>query len=360
MRISNLRIERIFFGCAVAIVLAVSVFSCSKPASSSGKKLKFGVVTNAVAPFWNPMVKGMEQAAKEFGIEASWRGPQNARVDEQKRILEEYVSEGVKGICISPIKNEAIGPEIDRMIAQGLLVITMDSDAPNSKRLAYIGTNNFQAGVRAGQEAIRVLAGQPAKAIAFVGDRGAQNAQERLGGFITATKDHGIQVLEVREDQTDKAKARANAENAILEHPEVNLLLGLWSYNGPAIAAAVDEQKKHGQVKIVCFDAEPLTLANLKTGKVDVTIVQRPFMFGYLSVQLLNDIAKMGIYAAKTKWQAGVRVKTKSGDLSFQMDSKAIIDTGVEAIVPNNVQDPTTKTVNDYLKDLEALGIQSS
>ncbi len=339
----------------VAIALPVAARAQQK------KKLKFGLVTNAVAPFWTPMTKGMEQAAKELGVEASWRGPQTGQVDEQKRLLEEYVSGGVNGVSVSVVEGKAIGPDIDRMIAKGIQVVTMDSDAPESKRFAYIGTNNHQAGVAAGKQAIRVLGGKPAKVIAFVGYRGAQNARERLAGFVEATKPHGIEVIDVREDQTDKTKARANAENALLEHPEVTLMYGLWSYNGPAIAQAVEEQKKRDKVKIVCFDAEPVTLENLKSGKVDATIVQRPFMFGYISVQLLNDLGTIGADATRKKWQTdGVTVKTKDAPLSFKLDDKGNVDTGVEAIVPPTVTDPTTKSVDKYRKDLEALGIKSS
>lgn len=104
----------------------------------------------------------------------------------------------------------------------------------------------------------------------------------------------------MREDQTDKSKARTNAENALLEHPQVTLMHRLWSQNGFAIADAVEEQKKRDKVKTVCFDAEPVALANLKAGKVDATVVQRPFMFGYLSVALLNDIATLGLEPAKS------------------------------------------------------------
>ena len=306
-----------------------------KTAPKPEKKVKIGIVTNAIAPFWMPMTIGMERAAGEFGCQASWAGPPNAQVVEQKRKLEEMVAKGVNGISVSPINADAVGPFIDEMAGKGLLMITMDSDAPNSKRLLYIGTNNYNAGLEAGEQAAKILGEKGGKVIAFVGVLAAQNAQDRLRGFKDAAKEHNIEVLDVRQDQTDKEKARKNVEEVLQSHPDIDALLGLWSYNGPAIAKAVKEAGKLGKVRIVSFDAEPATLGHLKKGEIDVTIVQKPYLFGYLSVAVLYSMVSQGVDATLKL-----------------LPSNRIIDTGVEAVTPQNVE--------DYLAGLKALGIKSS
>lgn len=300
-----------------------------------GKEVRIAIITNAVAPFWDPMVVGMERAAQKLGCQASWQGPPNGKLAEQQRILENFVSQKVDAIAISPLEAETMGPVLREIQEkEGIIVITIDSDAPNSGRQAYIGTNNYKAGQVAGREAIRLLP-QGGEVVAFVGHLSAQNARERLKGFEDAVAGHGIKVVEVKQDQTDKSKARRNVEDTLQAMPEVDLLLGLWSYNGPAIAQAVKDAGARQRIKILCFDAEPATLEYLKTGDIDATVVQKPYYFGYLAVELLYNMVVCGVE-----------------ETLMLLPPDRIVDTGVEVVTSANVQ--------EYLKKLEALGIKSS
>jgi len=301
----------------------------------AGKEVRIAIITNAVAPFWDPMVVGMERAAQKLGCQASWQGPPNGKLAEQQRILENFVSQKVDAIAISPLEAETMGPVLREIQEkEGIIVITIDSDAPNSGRQAYIGTNNYKAGQVAGREAIRLLP-QGGEVVAFVGHLSAQNARERLKGFEDAVAGHGIKVVEVKQDQTDKSKARRNVEDTLQAMPEVDLLLGLWSYNGPAIAQAVKDAGARQRIKILCFDAEPATLEYLKTGDIDATVVQKPYYFGYLAVELLYNMVVCGVE-----------------ETLMLLPPDRIVDTGVEVVTSANVQ--------EYLKKLEALGIKSS
>ena len=311
--------------------LLASLDSAAKPA----RPVKIGIVTNAVAPFWNAMVVGMQHAEREWGCDASWAGPPTGQVVEQKRLIESMVAKGVDGLSVSPIDPESMGPALDEVAAEGVHVITMDSDAANSKRLLYIGTNNYNAGREAGRQAVKLLGPDGGKVVAFVGNMAAQNAQDRLKGFKDATKDHKIEVVEVREDQTDQNRARRNVEEILQAYPKIDLLLGLWAYNGPAIVAALKDAGKRDAVRVVSFDAEPATLEYLKKGELEVTIVQKPYLFGYLSVAVLYSMRAQGVEAT----------------LKLLPENR-IVDTGVEAITPANVQ--------EYLQRLAKLGIQSS
>ena len=301
------------------------------------KPVRIGIVTNAVAPFWDPMEKGMEDAAGKLpGCEASWQGPQTSRVAEQLRLIENYVARGVDGLAISPLEAEAIAPKIDELIDNGINVICIDSDIPNCKRLAYIGTNNIKAGEAIGKQLVKILNGRPAKVVAFVGTMSAQNARERLEGFKRATKDHGIEVVDVKQDNTDKGKARRNVEDTLQAMPEVNVLLGLWSYNLPAIAAAVKEAGKRDKIVVIGFDAEPATLEGLQKGDIDATVVQKPYYFGYLSVMVLYNMAKCAVEA--------VQMLLPPPD--------HVVDTGVVIVTPENVE--------EFIKYLHSLGVESS
>lgn len=380
-------------GMLVAVAVAISLLvvagtSCTKqtppeplPAvgpqptevgPATGEPVKIGIITNAIAPFWDPMVVGMERAEEDPTVmpelgggvklpadveeamkkitdmllerkingglppcEASWKGPQAGTLQEQRRLLDEFRAAGVDGISISPRESEPLSPVIDELIESDILVLCMDSDAPDSQRLAYIGTNNYEAGKVAGEAAGEVFGSQGARLIGFVGDRGAENAKERIRGFEEAAKAYNIELLDVREDDADPSKARRNAEDAIQAFPDINGFLGIWSYDAPAITQAVIAADKQDQIKIVSFDAEPQTLVHLEKGEIEATVVQKPYLFGYLSVQLLYAMKVLGVEQVEAV-----------------LPEKGIIDTGVTVVTPDNV--------GEFMEYLKGLGVKSS
>lgn len=296
------------------------------------------IVTNGISPFWNPMVVGMEKTAAEVGCKADWSGPSDATVAAQKQMVESAVAKGADGIAISCIEAKATEPIINELIGKKIPVITFDSDAPDSKRLAYIGTNNFNAGKAAGEAAVKLLP-NGGKFVAFVGNISAQNARERRDGFVEATKGHNIELVgEPIDDGKDASRARRNVEDAMAKHgEEVQGFLGLFSYNGPAIVQAVTAAGKRDKYKIVAFDAEPKTLEELAKGNIDATVVQKPYDFGVLSTKLLYLINRKGWPAAKAE---------------LKIPDDGLYDTGVEVVTP--------ATVKQYQESLAKLGIKSS
>jgi ribose transport system substrate-binding protein len=121
----------------------------------------------------------------------------------------------------------------------------------------------------------------------FVGKMDARNAQERLQGIKESLQGSNVEIIDVRTDDTERVRAKANVADTLVKYPEVACLVGLWSYNGPAILNAARDAGKVGQVKIVCFDEEDETLAGVKEGAIYATVVQQPYEFGYQSVQVM-------------------------------------------------------------------------
>jgi len=338
--------------CVVMLaVVALLVVGCGKKEQSTQapttggeqKKVRIVLVTNGNSPFWDPMEVGAKKAAEELGCEVISRRPTTDSPALQRQIIEEYQAQKVDGIGISVIESDTIGPVIDDLMKSGIKVITFDSDAANSKRIAYIGTNNFQAGKAAGEAAKKLLP-EGGKVFGFVGNQNAPNARERIAGFKEAVKGTNIVLVDVFDDNKDPAKARANVENVLQAHKDVKMLLGLFSYDGPQIAAAVKEAGMLGKVKILCFDAEPETINHLNRGEIDATVVQKPYEFGYRSVQLLYKVITLGDVDRALK-----EFEQESG---YKIAPGNVIDTGVEIITPQNIE--------EYLKKLEELGIKSS
>lgn len=311
---------------AAALAALLSLVACgqsdgvesgSGPAGAppaAGATRQFAFVVNNPSSFWTIAEAGVRRAEAELDVEVDFRMPQTGAVDEQQRILEDLLAREVDGIAISPIDPANMTPLLDR-VAERTLLVTHDSDAPASRRLAYVGTDNVAAGRIAGAEIAKAL---PAggEIVLFVGRLDAQNARERKLGIEEALAGTGIEILDTRLDQGDQARAQENAEAMLVAHPGVDALVGLWSYNGPAILNAVRAAGKAGAVRIVCFDEDQATLDGIADGAIAATVVQRPFEFGYRSIRLLSEIAERGVAA---------------------VPEGGIIDTGVVVVTRENV-----------------------
>lgn len=300
----------------LAMILFSGVVGCGQqaatPPGGAEKAVKVAFVTNNASDFWKIAQAGTEQAAKELGCEVLFRIPSAGTAQEQQRIMQDLVTVGVSGIAISP-KDPSNQTAMLNQAASQVNLVTQDSDAPESNRTCYIGTDNYQAGVAAG-ELLKEVLPQGGKIMLFVGTLDAQNAQDRKRGIEDAIEGSGIEIVDTRTDETDRLKAKANAQDAMVTHPDLACLVGLWSYNGPALLNGVRASGKTGQIKVICFDEEEETLQGVKSGEIAGTIVQQPFEFGYQSVKLLYALSKGDKSVVPASKQVIVPVKTITQD----------------------------------------------
>ncbi len=294
--------------------------SSGAPAASpaAAKIVKLAFVTNNPSQFWKIAEAGLRKYEKEAKIQVDMKMPPNGTPEDQNQIMQNLASQGYDAIAVSVIapKDQL---RILNEVAEKTNLITFDSDADKSKRLLYIGTNNFEAGRALGERIAKILP-TGGKIAIFVGTLSADNASQRLAGIEAAIKDHKIQIVDKREDNTDRAKARSNVEDIINAHKDLNLVVGLWNYNGPAIAAAIEGLGKQGKVKAAVFDEDDATLDAIKSGTIEATVVQKPFQFGYLSAKWMHELA------------------TKNADTKKALPANGIIDTGVTVIDKSNVE----------------------
>jgi ribose transport system substrate-binding protein len=278
-------VSAVLCGLACALIFA----ACTNPGTNSStgsKKHKLAFVTNNASDFWTIARKGTEKAAADIpGIEVEFRITSDGTAAEQQRVVDDLLAKGVNGIAISPVDPMNQSPMLNRAASQAL-VVTQDSDAPNSNRACYIGTDNVEAGRQAGNLVKEALP-QGGKIMVFVGVLDAANAQQRYQGLKEALAGSNIQILDVRTDNTDRVRAKSNASDTLVNHPDIAGLVGLWSYNGPAILSAVKEANKIDKVKIIAFDEEDETLSGIKDGAIYATVVQQPFEFGFRSMELM-------------------------------------------------------------------------
>lgn len=260
-----------------------STSQSSATTQPAGKTYHLAFITNNASDFWTIARAGTDKAQEELpNVKVDFQIPGDGTAATQKRIVDDLLARGADGISISPVDPSNQTDMLNNIASQALL-FCHDSDAPKSNRVCYVGTDNVAAGKQAG-ELMKEALPNGGKIMLFVGTLDAQNAKDRYSGIKQALEGSKIQIIDVRTDDADHARAKSNAEDTLVKYPDISGMMGLWSYNGPAIVSAVKEANKQGQVKIVCFDEEDDTLAGVKDGSIYATVVQQPYEFGHMAI----------------------------------------------------------------------------
>jgi len=302
----------------VALILVLGLVGSS---GADDKPLKLAFVTNNASDFWTIARAGCDKAQQETpNISVDFEIVAEGTAAGQKQIVDDLLARGIDGMTISPVdpKNQT---DMLNDVAKQALLFCHDSDAPDSNRSCYVGTNNRDAGKQAGG-LIKDALPNGGKIMVFVGNLDAQNAKDRLAGIKDVLDGSNISIIDVRTDDTDRVRAKANVSDTLVTYPDVSALVGLWSYNGPAILNAVKDANMVGKVKIVCFDEEDETLAGVKSGAIAATVVQQPYEFGRQAIELMAKVIR--------------------GDKSVIPDSKQIFIPTL-AIKQDNVDEFTVK-----------------
>jgi ribose transport system substrate-binding protein len=273
------------------------------PGCGRDARPRVGFVTNNAEEFWKIAEAGARKADQEFGVNCLYRRPQAGTADQQKTIIDDLLTQKVQAIAIS-VNNPKDQHDYLNSIADKVPLITQDNDAPDTKRVCYIGTDNYVAGKAAG-DLVKEAMPEGGTVAIFVGVPDALNAQERTRGVLDALAgekdapgpEYGKYKLHGGKPfydyvKTDKAKQNAADVLTALQNEKNVCLVGLWAYNPPAILSAVRQAGKLGQVKIVAFDEMFDTLRGVEAGEIHATVVQQPFEFGYQSVKMMAHLIK--------------------------------------------------------------------
>lgn len=301
-------------------------------ANASGTK-RIIILTNGDSPFWDACRAGLNSANADLKLaEAGLKAVLDVNTEKlegQLAKLQQYGTQSdIAGIGISAIdaNNVAIASELQALSKKGIKIVTIDSDVSREKfrdaRFAFIGTDNLTGGRVLGTTA-RGLKPDGGEYVTFVGFTGAQNAIERIGGFVEGAGDKFVS-KDSMADETDESRARDNVRNAILNHKQLSVLVGIWSYNAPAIVDVVREINRRKDFTVVVFDADPAAIAAMKDGQIDAMVVQNPYEMGYQGVRLLHAMVvdKKDVIAEMLPM-----LGQPDGD---------IYDTGLKVVVPSD------------------------
>ena len=251
-------------------------------------KIQLAFIVNAASDFWKLSEAGVAKAQAELGdgYELQFRYPAQGTAALQNALMDDLAAAGTDAIMISSADPKNSTDAFNRIAAQ-IPLFTTDSDAPQSNRIAYLGSSNTLAGVQAGEEMVKAMKGGAGKCMGFVGFLDADNAKERIAGFKQAIDGKGIELVDVRGDDVDFARARSNVDDVLAAMPDINCMVGFYSYNPPKIYEALQAAGKLGAITVVAFDEDPVTLGAVKEGSFASTVVQQPFEWGYQGMKLM-------------------------------------------------------------------------
>jgi len=268
----------------IAAVGAAVGLALSCPAIAADKKMNVWV-PNGASDFWKLAEAGMAKAQRELpNFDLQWKYPERADAAIQQRLMEDLVAAGAAAVAVSPVNPKSQTEAFDKIAGQ-VPLFTFDSDAAASKRAFYIGSSNTDLGKNAGEIAVKAMPGG-GKCMGFVGNTGADNAVERIAGFKEVAGPKNIELIDVRTDDHDQTRARANVDDTLVAHPEVNCLVGFYSYNPPKIFESLKANGKLGQITVIAFDEDPITLGAVKDGTFAGTVVQQPCEWAYQGSKL--------------------------------------------------------------------------
>ena len=312
-------------GFAAGALLVTAALSMSPALAQDKKQLAF--VVNAASDFWKLAEAGVKKAQGELpNYELQFKYPAQGTAALQNALMDDLVAAGTDAIMISSVDPKTSTDAFNRIAGQ-VPLFTTDSDAPQSNRIAYLGSSNTLAGVQAGEEMVKAMGGKEGKCMGFVGFLDADNAKERIAGFKQAIEGHNIELVDVRGDDVDFARARTNVDDVLVANPEITCMVGFYSYNPPKIYEALQAAGKLGQITVIGFDEDPVTLGAVREGSFAATVVQQPYEWGYQGMKLMaaylegdkSGVPEDGIIIVPTKVVNAENVDAFEADLKAKI-----------------------------------------
>jgi len=291
----------------ILTVLTLALLAACSSADAGDDKPQFAFVVNMPATFWTIAEHGVRAASESCGVDASFHVPAGGKVDEQKRILEDLVARGVDGIAVSPRDAVNMTGLLDQL-AERTVLITHDSDAPGSQRMAYVGMANYDAGRMCG-ELVKSALPDGGVVVVMIGTLDQDNGKGRRQGLIdellgrshdpTRFDEQNAQLandeFEIRATfttESDGQKCKAATQDSLVRWDDVDCFVGMFEYEPPAILEAVKSANRLGEVKIIGFDENDATLQGILDGHIEGTVVQNPYEYGRQSILLLDKLVR--------------------------------------------------------------------
>ena len=272
------------------LALASAVFSTVGCDRHSTKEVYYLVATNLALPYWQSAAAGFNKAAAQYKVTAKVVGPSGYDAQAELTELHKAIAAKPAGILISVADISVLQSEINAAIDSGIPVITIDSDAPGSRRLYFIGTNNLEAGRLGGQRVIQKLGGKGN--VVFFTIPGQPNLEERLKGFkeVLGTRPdiHITEVVDIKGDARN-AFDWTQESMALTGDKKIDAFVCLESASGKVVADALKRSNATDR-ELVAWDVNQDTLDGIKEGTIDASVAQKPFTMAFVGLKALDEV----------------------------------------------------------------------
>ncbi len=284
----------LLFSCAVGAML---IAACASSYHDLNERYVF-VATNVNLPYWQEARAGFFDAAKELGVKAEFNGPATYDPNSEVGMFRQVVEEHPAGICLSAARPEIFQAEIDKAMAQGIPVICVDADVPESKRVMYIGTDNFKAGRESVKRIAALVHGRGN--IAVITISGQRNLDDRVAGVADAlTNFPAVKLTKIMDDKGTAQSAFDQVSDLIQKKEKIDGIICLEATGGTGAAGAVHRFNMEGKLPIVAFDNDPDTLDWIDRGVIGATITQKPYVMSYYGLKFLDDLHHNSVHQFK-------------------------------------------------------------
>jgi ribose transport system substrate-binding protein len=272
----------------LALSLGIMLCSCQKPLHEETERYIF-VAANISLPYWQEAQAGFQDAGRGLGVKVEFTGPTSYAPEEELEAFRKAVAARPAGILISPARPELFNKEIDAAVEAGIPVICVDSDAPDSRRILFIGTDNFQAGMESGRRMAEILRGQGQ--IVLITIPGQLNLEERLRGVNETFKKYpGIKISKTVDDKGDPRIANDQISHMLEAKEKIEGILCLEASGGSGAAEALHRLNLDGKIPIVAMDKSPETLDWISRGVISATITQKSYTMSFYGLRFLDDL----------------------------------------------------------------------
>ena len=247
------------------------------------------VADNSKIPYWQSAVQGLNHAAAEMKVKSELQGPDGHDPQGEHDAFRRAVAEKPSGILVSVSDASVLATDINAALDQNIPVITIDADAPDSKRLFFVGTDNFNAGVIGGKLTAKLLNGKGNVVIYTIPSQ--NNLKERLAGYTSAFADHTEVHISQTVDMNGNSDIAFDSAKKLLDSKaKVDAFICLEALACSAVADVVNRAGMGGKVKIIAMDTDPGTVDWINKGIISATVAQKPYTMAYYGTKLLDDI----------------------------------------------------------------------
>jgi len=280
-----------------AILLTGFLASCQAPYHQKEESFVF-VAFNTSLPYWQEAAAGLEDSSKQLGVKAELTGPANFSVSDEVTAFQQAVAQHASGILVSAANPEAFRDPINAAIQQGIPVICVDADSPESSRILFVGTDNFRAGQESGKRMGELLHGKGNVVVITI--PGQFNLGERVRGVEEAFKKYpGIKITKTIDDKGDSRNAYDAISGLVQGKEKPDGIIGLEASGGEGAADALHRLDLTGKIPIVAFDKDPETLDWIQRGAITATVIQKPYVMGFYGLKFLDDLHHNAVHDYK-------------------------------------------------------------